>query len=89
VRQRPPQDQQPNEPGWWHWWFASDGKWYPPESLPAYAPPPPARAPLAKPVGSGFAATTLTFGIIATLAGFIPVILFIAWAFAPHVAPTP
>lgn len=24
------------------WWLASDGKWYPPESLPAYnAPPPP------------------------------------------------
>ncbi len=25
-------------PGWWH---ASDGKWYPPEQQPGYAPPPP------------------------------------------------
>jgi uncharacterized membrane protein YqaE (UPF0057 family) len=85
MRQRAPRDEQPNEPGWWHWWFASDGKWYPPESLPRYAPP----APVAQPVQSGFAGAALMLAIITTLAGFVPVILFIGWALAPHVSPTP
>lgn len=33
---RGPQQQRPEEPGWW---LASDGRWYPPESAPV-APPP-------------------------------------------------
>jgi uncharacterized membrane protein YqaE (UPF0057 family) len=85
MQQRAPRDEQPNEPGWWHWWFASDGKWYPPESLPRCAPPP----PVAKRVETGFAGAALALAVITTLAGFIPVILFIGWAMAPHVSPTP
>lgn len=32
----------PSGPGWW---LASDGKWYPPESMDGYAPPAPSRVP--------------------------------------------
>ena len=58
------------------WWLASDGRWYPPTH--EDAPPPP--EPLAKPDGLGLAAWTI--GIVVTLAGLIPLLLFIGWALA-------
>ncbi len=39
---RGPMDHQPEEPGWW---YAADGKWYPPESAPAPQPPVAAQPP--------------------------------------------
>jgi hypothetical protein len=76
MLQRAPLDEQPNDSPWWHWRW-----WYPAELLPDDAP----SAPLA----SGFAGATLTLAVVATLAGVIPLILFIGWAVAPHVSPTP
>ena len=58
------------------WWLASDGRWYPPTH--EDAPPPP--EPLAKPDGLGLA--TWAIGIVVTLAGLIPLLLFIGWALA-------
>jgi len=39
---RPPVNYQPAEP---NWWLASDGLWYPPETLPSSDSPPPAPSP--------------------------------------------
>ena len=89
-----PREEEANDatdPGWWHWryatagrwhWrYASGGRWRQSDSSPVKAPP--------GPLGSRFAGAALTLGVVATLAGFIPVILFIGWAMAPHVSPAP
>jgi hypothetical protein len=67
--------------GRWHWRYASGGRWRQSDSSPHAAP--------LVPLGSRFAGAALTLGVVATLAGFIPVILFIGWAMAPHVSPAP
>jgi hypothetical protein len=85
MQQRERYEQQQDELGWWVvsdgklvWWLAG-GTWYPPESAPGYAPP----APLANPGGSGFGIAAVAIGIVVTLAGLIPLLLFISWALAP------
>ena len=82
MQQRAAHEQQPDELIWWVvsdgelvWWLA--GSWHSPESAPGYAPP----APLANRAGSGTA--VLAFGIILTLAGLVPLLLFISWALTP------
>ena len=88
--QRPGDQQQddgpPDEPAWWFvtdgknvWWLASDGRWYPPTH--EGAPPPPES--LGSPGGSGFGLAALAIGIVVTLAGLIPLLLFIGWALTP------
>ena len=76
-------DGSPDEPAWWFvtdgknvWWLASDGRWYPPTHEDA----PPPLEPLGKPDGLGLA--TWAIGIVVTLAGLIPLLLFIGWALA-------
>jgi hypothetical protein len=83
---QPQDDRPPDEPGWWFitdgkavWWLASDGRWYPPTH--EGAPPPPES--LRNPDGSGFGLAALAIGIVVTLAGLIPLLLFIGWALTP------
>ena len=96
MRQLAQQHQRPDDEGpdderpddglrWWLvtdgklvWWLASDGKWYPGTSDDAS----PVSTPLAKADGSGFGVGALVIGIIVTLAGLIPLLLFIGWALA-------
>ncbi len=88
--QRPgdqPQDDRPlDELAWWFvtdgkavWWLASDGRWYPPTHVGAPTP----SESLRNPDGSGFGLAVLAIGIVVTLAGLIPLLLFIGWALTP------
>lgn len=87
MQQREQHEQQTNE---LIWLVVSDGKlvqWLAAgrsrstssRSAPAYAP----RAPLSAPAGSGFGIAASTIGIIVTLAGLVPLLLFISWALTP------
>jgi hypothetical protein len=83
--QRPDDERLDDELRWWLvtdgklvWWLASDGKWYPGTSDDAVRAP----ASLAEVDRSGFGLAALAIGIIVTLAGLIPLLLFIGWALA-------
>ena len=83
MQQRATHEQQPDELIWWVvsdgelvWWLAG-GTWHSPEPTPGNAPP----APLASRSGTG--AAVLAFGVILTLAGLVPLLLFISWALTP------
>ncbi len=94
AMQLAPREDEANEaddPGWWHWRYVSDGRWhwrYASGGRWRQSDSSPHRAPPAQ-LGSRFAGAALTLAIVATVAGFIPVILFIGWAVAPHVPPAP
>lgn len=75
MNQRGPQDQQPDEPGWW---LASDGKWYPPESA---APPVPPAA-FAGAASTGAARTAWwdsTWFFVVSIFVCFPVMLVLLW----------
>lgn len=70
MDQRGPQDQQPDEPGWW---LASDGKWYPPES---------ASPAVAGPVAAGTMSNAWwdsTWFFVASIFLCFPVMLVLLW----------
>ena len=66
---RGPLDQQPAEAGWW---LASDGRWYPPESAPAYLAPPPAPAVPVVPVRTAGAWWLIAGAGAAIVGSFLP-----------------
>ena len=61
-----PRDSQPNEPGWW---FASDGRWYPPEAWPGTRAHRPRRGVwvTAAWVGAGFVLILIAIAIVVVL----------------------
>ncbi|MBK5223528.1 MAG: hypothetical protein JJE52_11775 [Acidimicrobiia bacterium] len=56
------------------WWLASDGKWYPPQSV-STAPPPPPTPAAPTPVGNGMAVAGLVLGVIAVALAILGMVI--------------